>query len=504
LPTLSLVLLIATSCTLKEEKEILYFGIPADWGETVAPHLQNSYYSGFVIRGTFDSLFATDKTGATVPVAAKDWSVSEDYKTYTFEIDTSKRFSDGSYLKAQDVKNAWVFAIRANPNGYNSNVGDLFYRVEGIENVQKTGDVSGIQVLSDSRITLKFKKPFRKALSELKGPRFAISKKVGEKFIGTGPYIISNFSKENVILAPNPYSQGHERRKKISINIVKFEDVVNKMEAGQLDYFFAGGLNSRLNYDPNHPYIRALFGQANGHNNLALNGMKGRFFADIEMRTAFQALVAKVIADEKLDLKDLLGVTQSFQVFLPYQSGHLDKAEEEKLIGMSAINIEKLIEATQKKPLVVYYDPDFEILKKKLEDKGVKFSPDSVNMIEKKVNKLDLYYKEFTPDIMSLKASFSNGDPDGIYHLLGKNGAITSPMIYRESVAKLVEEGRDLIDPQEMDQLYSKVSREILKQVPFVHLGFLPSVCIYNSKTLEPVAEIIDRNENFLDGFNPK
>ena len=75
-------------------------------------------------------------------------------------------------------------------------------------------------------------------------------------------------------------------------------------------------------------------------------------------------------------------------------------------------------------------------------------------------------------DILFLGASVHNLDPDGIYHLLGKNGALYSAATHRKSVSELLEVGRSLIGKEEVRRHYEKVSSEVLKEVPIVHLGF--------------------------------
>lgn len=486
-----------------DKPEHTIMGVPGAWGEIV-PHLQNNYYGSLLIHSAFDSLLGADKSGATIPSAAKDWKISEDYKTLTFYIDTSKKYSDGTNLKASDFKKAWEFGLRTNPNAYNSNVGDVFYQVEGIEGLGKKGHVSGFVAESDDVLIIKFKNPFRKAVDELKGARFAVFKENNGQFIGTGKYKVQKNSKEELYLAPNPHHSGAKDRNPVLVKLVSYDDALKFIESGTINFYYSGGLNPRIGYRPDHQYIKSIYGQESVHNTSVLNGMKGRFFQDKNMRLAFQSLVYEVVKDRKVKLKEELGVTPSFQVYLSYQYGWLPDKQVDDLMTKGRAYYDEFRKKNSKSPLVYYYDSDWSWIKDELTKKGVQFSPQSKDMVKDKVDKLVTYYKTYEPDVMTLKASFASGDPDGLYHLLGKNGAIGSPMSYRERVSLGLEKGRKLFNPDQLNEAYTDVSELILEEVPFVHIGFMPSLCLYDSRKLNPIFEIIDRNENFIDGFRFK
>lgn len=78
--------------------------------------------------------------------------------------------------------------------------------------------------------------------------------------------------------------------------------------------------------------------------------------------------------------------------------------------------------------------------------------------------------------------SIVHGDPDGIYHALGQTGAIASKMTMRDSVTELLEQGRGIVEVEGLDTHYKKVTKAILREVPFVHLGFTRRFFIFNKK----------------------
>ena len=94
--------------------------------------------------------------------------------------------------------------------------------------------------------------------------------------------------------------------------------------------------------------------------------------------------------------------------------------------------------------------------------------------------------------------SVASGDPDGIYHSLGKNGSISSPIQYRKSVANLLESGRKILDLADADKHYQKVSIEALKEVPFVHLGFTKTIVAYRKDKIKIHQKHKKRDDNRL------
>ena len=60
---------------------------------------------------------------------AEDWSMSEDGKTYTFQIKHGVKFSDGSDLTAEDVAKS-ILAVPVNLGQYNGSYGRLSTIIE--------------------------------------------------------------------------------------------------------------------------------------------------------------------------------------------------------------------------------------------------------------------------------------------------------------------------------------------------------------------------------------
>lgn len=72
--------------------------------DTLDPHRATSTLSLQVWSQIYDTLLATDATGAPVPNLAKSWEVSPDGLTYTFRLADGVKCHDGTPLDANDVK----------------------------------------------------------------------------------------------------------------------------------------------------------------------------------------------------------------------------------------------------------------------------------------------------------------------------------------------------------------------------------------------------------------
>ena len=76
-------------------------------------------------------------------------------------------------------------------------------------------------------------------------------------------------------------------------------------------------------------------------------------------------------------------------------------------------------------------------------------------------------------------------------------------MLERGAVADRLEEGRTLLDLSAIAAHYKGVSREILKEVPYVHLGYLYRKIAYNPARLRLKHGLLNRGNYSLLTFEP-
>jgi len=180
-----------------------------------------------------DQLVRTGKDGQSVePGLAESWETSQDGRVYTFHLRPSLKFSDGSALRASDVR----FSLTRLVTEGKSSWGFLFPPL-------------AIETPDDRTVVIKLEAPWAPLLADL--ALFAASiipeayyKNVGrEGFgrapIGSGPFVLAEWRKgERVVLRRNPHywDTGHPYLDEV--RLLQIEDANTRMlkiQAGEVE-----------------------------------------------------------------------------------------------------------------------------------------------------------------------------------------------------------------------------------------------------------------------------
>ena len=250
-----------------------------------------------------------------------------------------------------------------------------------------------------------------------------------------------------------------------------------------------------------HSELSIIVGQDALHRALYPNARPGRFFQRKEMRQALQFLISKYLKSNPNSLGNPQFTSVDPQVYLPLQKGRLDDEISDRALAKGELHVAELISAAKKNPPVLIETEEFS-LKPILEAVGISISPKS--RVVSKSELIALIYSGEEADLIPGSFGVASGDPDGIYHLLGSFGAITSPMVKNEIVASILEAGRKLTDRNEVDPFYQKVNLAILDQAPIIHLGFNKAVAIYRNDKIRVEQRTLRRNEGHLHIFEAK
>ena len=473
------------------------FGSP--W-KNIHPGLQHTLIGDLTLSNQFEALVGFNDNGAYVPLAAKEWTGSPDYKILTFKIDTSKVFSDGVHLSAQHFKDSWETALKLEPKSSNSSALDVLYKVEGFSDFAKTGKLSGIRVINDGTLEVRFASPFRMALEHLSGNRFSAFREVGGKFIGTGAYLIKELGDDHLKLVPNSKYEDLAKND-IDLSVVTSKDSVQAILDGKIEVMaYAMGGTVSLDLEK-HKNLSWLVGQDALHRAIYPNAQKGRLFEKKEFRQALQFLAVKFYGTNPSAMGNPNFTSVDPQPYLPMQAGRLDSAVAERVIAKGESFVAALLQASKKNPVVLVETEEFS-LRPMLEASGISIS--SKSRVVSKGELISIIYDGQEADLIPGSFGVASGDPDGIYHLLGRNGAITSPMLKNEVVANLLEEGRKIVDQEKIAPFYQKVNLAILDEAPTVHMGFNKAVAIYRNDLVKVNGRILRRNEGHLHIFEAK
>lgn len=155
---------------LNQEQQSFSLAYYADDGFN--PYLCSGMTNRLVFGLLYQGLFSVDKDYNVEPVLCKSYSVSEDRMTYTFRLE-SATFSDGSYIRAEDV----VASLNA---AWESDIyKGRFWRIESIDS------------LSENSVTITTEVPYENLPILLDIPIVRKDQVGAEMPVGTGPYMLT-------------------------------------------------------------------------------------------------------------------------------------------------------------------------------------------------------------------------------------------------------------------------------------------------------------------------
>lgn len=487
-----------------ESMNILKVGYPEYWGENMSPSLQHTIYADAMMANQFEALVSIGPAGSIKPLAAKSWSVSGDKRIYTFKIDTNRKFSNGKNLTAQSFKDSWEYGLSLPPKSANSSLQDILYQVVGYDEFATTKTLKGLRVLDNETFEVEFKNSFRAALTNLAGSRMAAFVIENGKFLGTGPYVIEETADKKLILTANTFRDESLPFKEVIVEVVKPESAQEALDSGKIDVYSLAEHAEFNNCLDDDSTTGCFAGNESRHITMVLNSKQNRIFNNKEHRLAMQALVYRTFFGKELPANMRMKTDLDPQIFLPLQAGRIENEAAMAKVEEGAPYIDAFIEATQKQPIKMVTGTTGNLLKwvkDGLSEQGVKFTEDSTVLPMKDL--ASTYYKSHDTDIALMTLSVASGDPDGIYHALGTNGAITSPMMFKQESARLLESGRKILNLENIDEHYKKVTTAALAEVPFVHLGYLKTLMAFRKDKVKLDKTYKQREDNRFSSFGP-
>lgn len=482
----------------------LKVGYPEYWGENMSPSLQHTIYADAMLANQFEALVSIGPAGSIKPLAAKEWVASEDKRIYTFKIDTERTFSNGKKLSAQDFKDSWEYGLSLEPKSSNSSLQDVLYKVVGFEDFEKTKHLSGLRVIDNGTLEVEFRNSFRAALTNLAGSRMAAFVLENGRHLGTGPYVIKESSDKKLVLTANEFRLNPPPFKEVRVEVIKPEFAQKSLDEGVIDVYSLAEHAEFNNCLDDSSNTGCFAGTESRHITMVLNAKENRIFQKLENRLAMQSLFYQTFMGKEMPANMKIKTELDPQIFLPLQSGRIDDEVAIAKVKEGTAYIDAFIAETQKKPLKMVTGTTGNLLKwvkDGLGERGVKFSEDSTVLPMKDL--AATYYKTHDTDIALMTLSVASGDPDGIYHALGSNGAITSPMMFKKQSASLLEAGRKILKLSQIDEHYQKVTTAALAEVPFVHLGYLKTLMVYRKDRVKLEKEYKQREDNRFSSFGP-
>ncbi|MDD4859690.1 MAG: peptide ABC transporter substrate-binding protein [Dehalococcoidales bacterium] len=210
---------------------------------TLDPAVSGDGTSHSYITQIFGGLVRLGDNLEPVPDIARDWQVSADGKTYTFNLRQDVRFHDGKEVKAADFKFSWERAC--NPATRSMTAATYLGDIVGVREVVsgKAKEINGVKVTGDYTLEVTIDAPKSYFLSKLTYPTSYVVDRnnVGsanwwQKPNGTGAFKLTQYQKEQmIVLERNSAYHG----KVADVDSVVFQILsgvpMNLYETGEID-----------------------------------------------------------------------------------------------------------------------------------------------------------------------------------------------------------------------------------------------------------------------------
>lgn len=194
----------------------------------------------------FDIRVNEDGTTEVTNGLAEAYTVSEDGLTYHFTLRSDACFSDGSSVKASDV--AFSFArMLSLPGSVQTDFADMILGAGKVMS-GKEEMPEGLRVLDDTNLEITLDEPFAGYIHLLAAPSCSIlseafTLEAGTRYgsscqdtMGSGPYMVTEYTKECITLEKNPYYHCHDQE---VLSVSKAE--ILTLQPALMDQTFADG-----------------------------------------------------------------------------------------------------------------------------------------------------------------------------------------------------------------------------------------------------------------------
>ncbi len=137
---------------------------------TLDPHLSVDTSSSLYIVEIYGGLVTIDQNLEIAPDLARDWSVSDDGRTYTFFLREDAKFHNGDPVTAQDFK--WSMERVSDPETQSPVVDVFFGDIVGFQDKieGRATSIEGIKVINDHTLSITIDAPKAFFLSKLTYP----------------------------------------------------------------------------------------------------------------------------------------------------------------------------------------------------------------------------------------------------------------------------------------------------------------------------------------------
>ncbi len=457
------------------------------------PHLATSFSSFRVIEVMYEGLLRHDEGGALEPALASGWEISEDGKTYTFYIRKGVKFHNGTELTAEDVKASYNRILDP----------DL-----GSPQASRLQKIEGMEVTGKHEIQITLASKFAPFLNKVSGPGRAIipksiaegSESLKKKVIGTGPFTLSNWVPgEEISLKRNeeywmeglPYLDGVSfkiipepatRRAALqsgdihvipsaestSVKVLEGASKVKVISTQELAYSLIG---FNLDREPlTDPKVRRAISYATDREeiiNAVYNGM-----------ATLGTPLPPALNEWHVDASKLDTYGQNYQKAK-------DLLKEAGYEG--GVKFSVTVSPTLQTALQIA-----QVLQQQLKPAGINMELNTVEW----GSFLDAWRNSNFDSFASLNGG--SFDPDGYFYRTFHSGGSTNVFNYSDPrMDELLEKGRVTTDLEERKEIYVKVQKRLIEQMPILFVAYADLHTIVRENVMD-FAQLPDRSTVLL------
>ncbi len=448
--------------------------------DNLDPVTQDGNVNIWVFMNIYDQLVRVNDAGTEiVPALAEKWDVSSDNLTYTFHLRPGVLFSDGTPLKASDVK----------------------YSVDRAKTNKKSGWTFSLEALKeittpdDSTVVMTLSEPWAPFLSDIAMFNASViseafAKKVGEEGLveqtmGTGPFMLGEWKKGEYILLkknPNYWDKGLPLLDEIKITVVPDDNSrILQLQGGQIDGMYNVPLNRVSELGQSSDLDVKQF--TSTYNNFIALNTRNAPLSDVKVRQALNYATDKQALIKIVNF----GIGEVSNSFMPNgalywnkdQVGYpfdLDKAtalmKESSIPDGAKISIQIQAGAESGLQLATALKEMWSKININLDIQQLEQAIVTDNY---RKNNFEAYATGWTNDII---------DPDELvsYAILPENFENYHTGWTNQKAIDLAKQGRATLDDAERRKIYYQIQDIHMQDAPFVYLYVLPYIDALNKK----------------------
>jgi ABC-type transport system substrate-binding protein/chaperonin cofactor prefoldin len=436
--------------------------------QTLDPAMINVMESLRFLNNIHTGLLTISDTGNVLPSIAKNWYVEDDNLTWIFNLRNDVTFHNGKKVTAYDVKYSLERLLSPKLNSPNTWFIDY---IEGAKEFMKgmKGEVKGIKILDDYRLSIKLESPFSGFLLLLSHGCCSVMDAEELKkgnFVGCGPYVLDSYNDDEYhLVAHDNYLGG-----KPYCDIVKVKvgdkDALDNFINGKYDFYI---VQNKKEYETIKSHELGK--------NMRFVDLVGTFYVGFKLKNTSSPYTQKRMRqainyaiNKKRIIDEIFGgLATTAKCIIPpglisydHVKGYEYSPEKAKRIIM-----EERVDLTR--PLVFLSGenphPILKLVEEDLNAVGItckykKVSKEELSRAHELQEGYDMYFSGWYADTL---------DPSSFIKPLFMPGNQTNLSAYEnEQVVELVEQATHMANPKKREEIYREIQRIISEDAPNV------------------------------------